>query len=62
MYVTQLWEVPQADEAALHCWHPGINCRTLTADEINRNVLRAKVVGETVKTVQHAMTIWKKPE
>jgi len=53
----QVSEVPQADEAAVHSWYPGINYRTVTADEINRRVLRAKAVGETAKAVQHAMTI-----
>jgi len=62
VYVTRLWEVPKADEMALHCWLPDINYRTLTLDEINRSVLRAQAIGETVKAVQHAMTIWKRPE
>ena len=61
MYFTRLWEVPNADEMALH-WLADINYRTLTLDEINRSVLRAQAIGETVKAVQHAMTIWKRPE
>jgi len=60
VYVTCLWEVVKADETALHCWLPDINFRTLTIGEINRSVLRAKAIGETVKAVQHAMTIWKR--
>jgi len=62
VYVTRLWEVSKADEMALHCWLPDLNYRTLTIDEINRSVLRAKAIGETVKAVQHALTVWKKPE
>jgi len=61
VYITRLWEASKADEMALHCWLPDINYRTLTIDEINRCVLRAAAIGETVKAVQHAMTIWKKP-
>jgi len=62
VHVTRLWEVSKADEKALHCWLPDVNYRTLTTDEINRSALRAKPIGETVKAMQHAMTIWKKPE
>jgi len=62
VYVTRLWEVPRIDEMALHCWLPDITYKTLTIDEINRSVLRAKAIGETVKAVQYAMTVWKKPE
>ena len=61
VYVTRLWEVPKADEMALHCWLPDVNYRTLTIDEINRSVLRVAAIGETVKAVPHAMTIWKQP-
>ena len=62
VYVTHLWEVSKADEKTLHCWLPDVNYRTLTTDEMNRSALHTKAIGETVKTMQHAMTIWKKPE
>jgi len=59
VFVKRLWEVSKADEVALHCWLPGVTYRTLTEDEINRSVRRADAIGETVKAVQHAMSIWR---
>ena len=61
VYVKRLWEVSKADEVALHCWLPGVTYKTLTEDEINRSVLRASAIGDTVKAVQHAMSIWRQP-
>ena len=59
VFVKRLWEVSKADEVALHCWLTGVTYRTLTEDEINRSVRRADAIGETVKAVQHAMSIWR---
>jgi len=62
VYVTRLSEVAKPDEMALHCWLPDVTYKTLSVDEINRSVLRATAISETVKAVQNAITIWKKPE